>query len=208
MNKREIYEQFAKQSGVTWTGLRSKRIHEVYCYPDNHPSNISTAVILGPRYTRVSETDEEGCVLSIRYARYYIGTETKFYLNSAAEAYALLTAISFFPDKVYCEECDNAGFHKMDKDSFFTPRGRFWKRKSVTECFLFWPDLIGDLFESIVILIRTLIYPILSFFDYIFRKEEFVYEFRNEMFVLTRRKCSGKWGKKSARRPWMVIENV
>ena len=204
MTKKQVFDALARKNGIHCGDIGFNRIETIYTLPRKHPSHLRSIHVYGPKRV-YDEKEEKGCVLSYRCidSRSRL-RKIRFYLNTIEEAYALLFAIVFMPEKIRYE------FHHRNKRTvikreLFNTLGE----RTIFEALRLLPALAPIWVEGILTIfltvIRFLLLPFLSLRDMMFRKWEFLFEKDGDEFVIIGRNCFGPFNKRTARRAWMII---
>lgn len=203
MTKKDAFEQLAKENGIVCRSFNNTRLDMHYQLPYDHPSRIFSVWIIGP-YGKYAEDAEKGCILKFSHvtsSNQY--SRVVFYLNTVEEAYALLFALVFLPDKVHYEFLSGKTRTEVTREEFQSS-GK--KRESFRTLIESGPFLLSLLIGLLRILACFVFSPILSLYDVMFRRYEFLFDKVGDEFVLTRHTCFGPFNKRSARRTWMIQE--
>ena len=202
MTKKDAFEQLAKENGIVCRSYNNTRLDMVYQIPHNHPSRIYSVHLFGPD-GKHAEDAEDGCILRFSHLTpSYERSKVVFYLNSAEEAYALLFALVFLPERVRYEFLSGKKRTQVTREEFQSSGKK--QESSFLDRFTSWPLFLYILIGLIIITVRFVFSPILSLYDVIFRRYEFLFDKVGDEFILTRHNCFGPFNKRSARRSWMV----
>ena len=158
--------------------------------------------IIAERYDMNNLEAPYGCVvffLNDRSTKWNdIFYEIPFYMENLKEAYELLFAYCFLPERIRYEIVKDKKYETVSRENYFnaalkkSPPDAIRYRDGIYALLLFFPSILYGLIGPAI--------------DTFFRRWEYVFESEGENFVISKRYCFGFRRGRTSRKTWMVWE--